>query len=109
VAAVKELLQRGPDIVVLSLGKDGAVLGSTATSEIWRAKPPAVRTDSAVGSGDSLVAGFLAGWFRTRRVLEAFRLGVACGTASAMTPGTELCHRADIYRLLPRVLIKRID
>jgi 6-phosphofructokinase 2 len=35
---------------------------------------------------------------------EAFRLGIAAGAAAAMTPGTELCHRADIFELARRTL-----
>ncbi len=106
--AVHQLLQRGPALVILSLGAEGALLGRAFPPEVWSARPPAVRMDSAVGAGDSLVGGFLAGWAAGRSLAEAFRLGVAAGTATAMTPGTELCRLADVRRLLRRVTIRRI-
>lgn len=49
------------------------------------------------------MAGFVTGYLKTRSLLEALRLGVACGTASAMTPGTSLCRRQDVRRLSPRI------
>lgn len=108
VRAAKALLARGPSVVILSLGRDGAVLAAAAPRGVWLATPPTVPVDSAVGAGDALVGGVLTGWAAHRPLLEAFRLGVACGTASVTTSGTELCRRADVRRLLPRVSIRRI-
>ena len=106
--AVPQLLVRGPALVILSLGAEGALLGRASPPGLWEARAPAVAVDSAVGAGDSLVGGFLAGWASGRSLEEAFRLGVASGTATAMTPGTELCRLADVRRLLRRVTIRRI-
>ena len=106
--AVRQLLDAGPEIVILSLGPEGALLASSAPSGVWFARPPAVALASAVGAGDSLVGGFLVGRMQGRPLLEAFRLGVASGTATAMTPGTELCHAADVRRLLRRVAIRQV-
>ena len=108
VRAAQQLARRGPALVILSLGREGALLASSAPAGVWVARSPAVSVDSAVGAGDSLVGGFLSAWARRQPLLEAFRLGVASGTATAMTPGTELCHRADVRRLLPRVTIWRV-
>lgn len=117
--AARSLVQRGADVVILSLGGDGALLACAQERAVWWAHPPRVRVDSGVGAGDSLVAGFLVGWLgsaraaanraaRRERFLRALRLGVACGTATVMTPGTQLCHRADVRRLLPRVRIRQV-
>jgi 6-phosphofructokinase 2 len=97
----------GASLVVISLGADGAVLVEARSGEVWLAAAPRVRVVSAVGAGDSLVAGFVVGWLRSRSLTEAFRLGVACGTATALTPGTELCHRTDVRRLVGRVKLRR--
>jgi 6-phosphofructokinase 2 len=119
IAATRRLVRLGSSLVILSLGKDGALLalhpgtggqgtGDRKALEMWKARPPAVKTVSAVGAGDSLVGGFVTAWTQGRTALEAFRLGVACGAATAMTPGTELCHRADVRRLLGRVIMRRV-
>ncbi len=95
-------------MVILSLGKEGALMASALYEGVWYGRPPQVRVDSTVGAGDSLVGGFVVGWVKRQSMLEAFRLGIACGAATAMTPGTELCHRADVQRLLSRVTLSRI-
>ena len=110
VEALRHLVEsRGPRVVVTSLGAEGAMLASAADPRIWWAKPPAVRVDSAVGAGDALVAGFVMGYLKTRSLQEALRLGVACGAASAMTPGTSLCHRRDVQRLRGRVRLRLLS
>ena len=108
VRAVRELLTLGCEVVVLSLGSGGALMSARACDDVWFAAPPRVRVDSAVGAGDSFVGGFLMGWSARHSLLEAFRLGMACGAASAMTSGTKLCHRADVRRLIRRVALQRI-
>ncbi len=102
------LRERGPENVVLSLGAQGALLVCGDPIQVWHASSPGVRVISAVGAGDSMVGGLLQGWVSGRPLTEAFRLGVACGAATAMTPGTELCHRKDIERLLPEVRLSRV-
>lgn len=108
IQAVRQLLVRGPSLVILSLGAEGALMAGAGQERVWFARPPRVRSDSAVGAGDSLVGGLLVGWQQRRSLPEAFRLGVASGTATAMTPGTELCHRKDVSRLVSRVRIRRV-
>ena len=108
VRAARQLCRHGSEVVILSLGRDGAVMAAGDDSAVWLGRPPSIAVDSAVGSGDSLIGGFLVGWMRSRSLLEAFRLGIASGTAATMTPGTELCRRADVRRLLSRVTIKRL-
>jgi 6-phosphofructokinase 2 len=108
VDAVRALLRRGVPVVILSLGADGALMGSGAKGEVWLARAPRVRVRAAVGAGDSLVGGFLTEWQRSRSLPEAFRAGVASGTAAVMTPGTELCRREDVRRITRRVVIKRV-
>jgi 6-phosphofructokinase 2 len=108
VRGAAELVRQGPECAIISMAAEGAVLASAALAGVWLARPPRVTADSAVGAGDSLVAGIVIGRMRGRPLLEAFRLGVASGTATAMAPGTELCRRADVRRLLPRVTLRRL-
>ncbi|MCB1992351.1 MAG: hypothetical protein KDG49_12915, partial [Geminicoccaceae bacterium] len=51
-----------------------------------------------VGAGDSFVAGMTWGLASGESVERAFALGVAAGTATVLTPGTELCHLVDVQR-----------
>ncbi len=106
VAAARELARRGPRCVIISMGAEGAVLASAAPETALFAASPRVKTDSPVGAGDSLVAGFLVEWLRSRSWPQALRWGVACGAACAMTPGTSLFRRADAARLLRRVVVE---
>jgi 6-phosphofructokinase 2 len=82
--------------VALTLGEEGAVLASAAG--ISRLRAPQVEAVSTVGAGDSFVAAFVLRLAQARSVEDAFRAAVAAGTATVMTPATELCHRADVER-----------
>lgn len=109
IGTVRQLLQRGPQVVVLSLGPLGAVLGARELPHLWIGRSPGVRSRSAVGAGDSLVGGLVIAWARGIPLVEAFRWGIACGAATAMAPGTELGRREDVKRLLPRVKLRRLE
>jgi 6-phosphofructokinase 2 len=85
------------EYVALTLGDAGAVLA--ARSGVLRLAVPAVRVISTVGAGDSFVGAFVLRLAQGLPVDVAFRAGVAAGSATAMTPATELCHRADVERL----------
>jgi 6-phosphofructokinase 2 len=85
------------EIVVLTLGDEGALMISK--DERVRLKAPKVEVKSAVGAGDSFIAGITFGLAQGFAPREAFALGLATGTASVLTAGTELCRREDVERL----------
>jgi 6-phosphofructokinase 2 len=85
------------ELVAVTLGADGALL--VTRDECLRLWAPAVETRSAVGAGDSFVAGLTLGLAEGRAPKDAFALGLATGTATVLTMGTELCRRADVLRL----------
>lgn len=98
-AAVRQLLGQGIQIVILSLGSEGAL--AATSRQMVQARPPLKATGSTVGAGDSLVAGFLMRWAQGAPLRACLRAGVAAGTATALTPGTELLRAEDyesIYR-----------
>jgi 6-phosphofructokinase 2 len=101
VKAARKVLQQGVEVVVCSIGSQGAIL--VTREEAWKAVPPKVKVDSAVGAGDSLLAGVLVAKAEEKSWDEVLRLGVACGTATAMSPGTDLCYVKDIETILPQV------
>ncbi len=63
---------------------------------------------SAIGAGDSMVGGVLAGLMRGDSLVDAAALGTAAGAAAILTPDTELCHIEDVIRLRPEVTIDTI-
>ncbi|MEK0081921.1 1-phosphofructokinase family hexose kinase [Benzoatithermus flavus] len=97
-ALAREVVASGrAEIVALTLGSAGAVLANHKGT--FRLASPRVETRSAVGAGDSFVGAVVWALTHGRQLPEAFAYGVAAGAASAMTPGTELCRRADVERL----------
>lgn len=85
------------EIVVASLGAQGACL--ITENLVDHIPAPAVKKRSTVGAGDSMVAGLVHALAQGQSVREAGRLGVACGTAATMNPGTELFRKADVDKL----------
>lgn len=85
------------EMIAVTLGAQGAMLADAQGT--MRLPARHVATKSAVGAGDSFLAAMVwalaDGWSRE----EAFRLGVAAGAAAAVTPGTELCLKEDVFRL----------
>lgn len=102
--AARQVLERGSvGALAVSLGGDGAMLVQRDGPTTHYAAPE-VTVVSTVGAGDSMVAGLVAGLVAGEPLVEATRRGVAAGSAAAMTPGTDLCHRPDVEQLLPQVL-----
>lgn len=85
IEAAEWLRDKGAENVLVSLGGEGALLCAEGT----RVYQPAPQGEvvGTVGAGDSLVAGFAAGWQRTGDPVQALRLGVACGSATACCEG----------------------
>ncbi len=92
----------GSENVVVSMGAAGALWASKTEQE--RISAPTVSMQSRVGAGDSSVAGIALALARGKPIEEAIRLGVAAGSAAAMTPGSELCRGADTERLFALML-----
>ena len=105
-AGSRQLRRLGIKSVVITRGGEGAV-AVTPEGE-FRAMPPLVTVDSAVGAGDGFFAGLLLGLRQERGWVEALRLASAVGAAVCMLPGTALCHRGDVNELLPNGVVERI-
>lgn len=80
----KKLQEMGARNVLVSMAGKGAVL-LTETGEIYQSPAPKGTVKNSVGAGDSMVAGFLAGYEREGNYEKAFKLGVATGSASAFS------------------------
>lgn len=93
----RHLQRMGARNVMVSLSGDGAVFVSEE-GESFEADVPPGKLINAVGSGDSMIAGFLAGWETTADYEQAFKMAVAAGSASAYSE--ELATKEDIEKLL---------
>lgn len=100
VYAAQQMQERGAQNVLVSLGGDGAVLCTADGRRLYQ-PTPAGDVVGTVGAGDSLVAGFVAGYTRTGDMVEALRLGVACGSATAFAEG--LATAPEIEAVLARL------
>ena len=96
--AAREVIERGrSEIVMLSLGSEGALLATAEGCERFAAVP--VQARSTVGAGDSTLAGIVLGLTRGLALHEAVRFGLAAGAAALLGSGTQLCRRSDVERL----------
>ncbi len=89
--------------LLVSLGAAGAAL--ITAGEYLRLRAPIVPIQSKVGAGDSMVAGLVLGLATGRDIVDAARLGLACGSAAVMTAGTRLCRAEDAWRLYNEVVV----
>lgn len=80
----KNLQERGARNVLVSMAGEGAVLVAE-NQEIFMLPAPKGTLVNAVGAGDSMVAGFIAGWLEEQSYSHAFHMGVAAGSASAFS------------------------
>lgn len=85
-SAAKQLQQLGAKNVLISMGKDGAVLVDEKGS-VFESSSLQGKCISSVGCGDSMVAGFLAAFIKCSNSEEAFLMAMACGCATAFSEG----------------------
>lgn len=95
----KKLQKKGARNVLISMAGEGAVL-VTEDGQEFRAEAPKGELKNSVGAGDSMVAGFIAGYLATKDYGEAFKMGVCTGSASAFSE--ELATKADVQALLDK-------
>lgn len=97
-AAAHDIIDSGrAQVVVVSLGSEGALLTTSEESQRFSAIP--IRAVSGVGAGDASVAAITVGLSRGWSLAESVRFGIAAGAAMLLTPGTAPCSRADAERL----------
>lgn len=101
----KKLVERGVENVIVSMGGQGAVY--VGRDEQWYANVPKGTVKNSVGAGDSVVAGFLAAYTEGKSMTEAFRFGVASGSATAFQD--DLCQQEDVLQLLEQINVSPIQ
>ncbi|MDE6156206.1 MAG: 1-phosphofructokinase, partial [Eubacterium sp.] len=93
----KKLQDMGAKNVLVSRGRNGAAL-LDENGELHTIGTVPGKIKSSVGCGDSMVAGFLAGYYNTKDYEFALKLGSACGNATAFSD--TLATRAEIDEML---------
>ena len=101
----RRLQQMGARNVLVSMGGKGAVFADE-TGKVYQAHAPKGRLVNAVGAGDSMVAGFTAGFLEKQDYVYAFRMAVAAGSASAFSE--ELATEEQIRALYEKVLLQQL-
>ncbi|MDD6770539.1 MAG: 1-phosphofructokinase [Inconstantimicrobium porci] len=96
----KKLQEMGAKNVLISMAGDGAIL-ITENGEALKRDVPKGTLKNSVGAGDSMVAGFLAGYLKNHDIKEAFKMGVATGSASAFSE--ELATEKEVNELLAKM------
>ena len=93
----------GSENVIISLGKNGSVL--VTENGAWIGNVPKGTLVSSVGAGDSMVAGTIYGIIKGMNLEEAYRYGIASGSATAFTEG--LTTFENMEKLLNDITIKK--
>lgn len=100
----KKLKQLGAKNVLVSMGKDGALL-VTEEDEVFISNVPKGKVKNSVGAGDSMVAGFISGYLNTGKYDYALKLGAASGSATAFS--YDLAKREYIDELVNEISVNR--
>lgn len=104
--AALEVLDRGVPLVLVSLGKKGALFVKKGLRLL--AIPPKVQAKNTVGAGDSFVAGFIHGWREKQDPAWALKCAVAAGTATTLMPGTALLTKEAFDDVFHKVELKEV-
>lgn len=104
IAYANKLKEMGAKNVLVSMGKDGALLISE-NGEILVSNVANGEVKNSVGAGDSMVAGFIAGYLESNSYEKALQLGAASGGATAFS--NDLATKEYIYKLIDEIKVER--
>lgn len=105
--AAHELNARGVELVVVSLGAEGALF--VTAKQALRASLPPLRALSTVGAGDAMMAGILAGLREGAALDRIARLGTAFAAGKLSRPGANLPPRQDVETLADQVQLQNLE
>lgn len=103
----KKINSQGVPYVVVSLGKDGAIM--IHENHVFHAKPPIVKAVNTVGCGDSMVASLAIGLEKNRSPKENLAYAVAVGTANALSPKTGNFDICEFENILNNIELTEIN
>ncbi|MBR3120516.1 MAG: 1-phosphofructokinase [Oceanobacillus sp.] len=100
----KKLLELGAQHAIVSMAGDGAFLFTKEV--IYKGTSPKGVVKNSVGAGDSMIAGFVGEYIKTKDAERAFKMGIASGSATAFSD--DLAKRNDILALVDQVKISPV-
>ena len=100
----RKLNELGAKNVIVSLGAKGSIF--VDENHVYRAKPIEGKLVNSVGAGDSMVGGFVYGMVNKLEKIDAYKLAVACGTATAFSP--DIANRDIINQILNKVEVEEM-
>lgn len=98
----KQLIKKGVQNIIISMAGRGALFLND--EKVLFANVPKGKVRNSVGAGDSVVAGFIASYVQEKNVEEAFRNGIAAGSASAFSDG--FCTKETIHELKQQIKVE---
>lgn len=96
----KKLQEKGARNVLVSMAGEGAVLVAE-DGTILKHTGLKGKVKNSVGAGDSMVAGFIAGYIENHKIEEAFKMGIATGSATAFSD--DLATKSEVFDLLKQI------
>ncbi len=97
----EKLKNMGARNVLVSMAGEGAVLVSE-DGNVYKSPAPKGKLVNGVGAGDSMVAGFMAGWLENGDYMHAFKMGLATGSASAFSE--YLATKEEVERVYKTII-----
>lgn len=98
----RKLIDQGAENVIVSLGKDGSIF--VDNSVIYKAKPIEGKLINSVGSGDSMVAGYIYGYMKGLSKFDSYKLAASCGSATAFSP--DIAEKELINEIFKKVEVE---
>jgi 1-phosphofructokinase len=96
----QKLLEKGAENVIISMAGEGAVFVAS-DGQVYMREAPKGKLVNGVGAGDSMVAGFIAGYLTEGELLHAFKMGLSSGSASAFSEN--LATKEEIMKVYETV------
>ena len=106
IESAKKIQEKGIEIVVVSLGGDGAFV--VTKDGVLHGQPPKIQPINTVGCGDSMVAAFAVGLAREYSMEETLKYAVAVSAANALTMQTGHYHTQDRDEILKKVTVSKL-
>lgn len=100
----RKLIEEGVQNIIVSMAEKGAVFMND--NQAYFANVPIGNVKNSVGSGDSVVAGFIAGFMQHQDYQKAFQKGVASGSATAFSE--DLCTKEYAEQLINEINVIEI-